>query len=84
MKKLLYLIPLILLTSCTNFMGIAVIISFKDIMAYFVLSLIVSAIISFVRDGDKIKTFWIWFIIDLILTPFSGIIYLIYHFTKKK
>jgi len=84
MKKLLYLIPMLLLTSCTNFMGIALIISFKDVMMYFILSLIVSAIISFVREGNGMKTFWIWFIIDLILTPFSGIIYLIYHFTKKK
>lgn len=70
-------------TSCTSFIGM--LITFNDILTYFILSLIISVIIMVVRkDENKRRTFWISFIANLLLTPFAGFIYLIIQLTKKK
>ncbi len=86
MKKSLILILFVfLLTSgcSTTFGGTVLVLSFSDILLYVLIAFVLALAIAFKKIERRKKTFWIWFIINLILTPLSGFIYLLFLFSKK-
>ena len=85
-KTLLFLFLLIsiLSTGCTTtFMGTVLILTFKDIIYYVIIALILAVIISMKSDKSPRAAFWTWFILSIILTPLAGFIYLLIQFTRK-
>jgi hypothetical protein len=89
MKKLAFLFFILLscvsLSGCTTtFMGSVLVITLGDIVFYIVLALILAFLIAVKRSSGTFKSsFWIAFILSLLLTPLAGLIWLLILFTKK-
>lgn len=82
-----FLLSSILLSGCTTtFMGSVLVITFGDIVFYIVLSLILAFLISLKRSRtSSLRTsFWLGFILSLLLTPLAGLIWLLILFSKKE
>jgi cytochrome c biogenesis protein CcdA len=90
MKKLTLLFLIIsaaLLSSCaTTFAGSVFVITFGDLVFYIVLALLMAFLISLKRSGSANfkRSFWMGFILSLLLTPLAGLIWLLILFTKKQ
>lgn len=75
----------LLFSGCTTtFFGTVVIITFRDILLYVVLALLISFITSVYSHGNKKVVFWICFILSLVLTPLAGLIYLLILLSKRE
>ncbi len=83
---LLSLISLIvLLSGCTNtFMGTVLILTFSDVILYVIIAFIVSILIALFDSENSKRSFWIGFILSLLLTPVAGFIYLLIKVTNRK
>lgn len=70
---------IILLTGCTStFLGSVFVFTFSDIIMYVVIAFVVALLIGvFTRDRSWRKKFWLWFILNLVITPVPGLIYLL-------
>jgi hypothetical protein len=90
MKKIILLFLLIntvLLSGCTTtFAGTLLVITFGDIVFYTVLALLMAFLISLKRSSSgKLKqSFWMGFILSLLLTPLAGLIWLLILYSKKQ
>jgi hypothetical protein len=88
MKKQLAVLSLsiffLLSTGCTTtFMGTVLVLGFRDIIYYVMIAFVLAVLISLTGSGEGRKTFWIWFLLSLLLTPLAGFIYLLVQFTRK-
>ena len=85
MKKhlLLFLFSIALLgTSCTTtFAGTVLVLSFRDILFYVLLAF-VFAILLGLQSVDKRKTFWLWFVLGVLLTPLTSFVALLIKISK--
>jgi uncharacterized membrane protein YhdT len=61
-------------------MGTVLVLSFRDLVLYVMISFILAVVIGFKSEKGK-QAFWVWFILSLILTPLAGFIYLLVKFT---
>jgi formate hydrogenlyase subunit 4 len=85
LSLLVLLNSLFFLTGCSNtFAGSLLVVSFSDIIYYVIIALVISGIIALFKPENRRKSFWIWFILSLILTPLAGLIYLLIIITRKK
>ena len=74
---------LLLLSACTTtFAGTVLVIGFRDIITYVIFAFILALIIGLKSENEK-KSFWIWFILNLLVTPLVGFIYLLIKISKK-
>ena len=74
---------LIFLGGCTStFGGTVLLLNFKDIIYYVLISFILALFIGLKSENEK-KAFWLWFILNLVLTPLSGFIYLLIKISKS-
>jgi hypothetical protein len=81
-KKQVYLIiPVIifLFAGCTStFFGSVFVFTFSDIVTYILIAFAIALLIGvFTHERSWRKKFWIWFILNLIITPVPGLIYLL-------
>lgn len=80
-KKHLYfslLLLSILLSSCTNtFMGSVFVFTFSDIVYYIMIAFLIALVIGLLSRENFRKNFWLWFMLNIILTPLPGFIYLL-------
>lgn len=85
MKKhlLVFLVSLTLFSaSCTTtFAGTVLVLSFRDILFYVLLAF-VFAILLGLQSEDKRKTFWIWFVLGVLLTPLTSFVALLIKISK--
>ncbi len=74
------------LSGCTStFGGTVLVLNFRDIMFYVIIALVISGLLAFTTPSEKRrKTFLIWFVVSLIITPLPGLIYFMIKITKKK
>jgi hypothetical protein len=75
------------LSGCsTTFAGSVVVITFGDIVFYVVLALLMAFFISLKRSssGNLRRSFWLAFILSLLLTPLAGLIWLLILFSEKQ
>jgi hypothetical protein len=90
MKKFaptLLLINIALFSSCsTTFSGSVFVITPGDIILYILFSLLMAFLISLKRSssGKLKRSFWMGFILSLLLTPLAGLIWLLILCTKKQ
>lgn len=86
LKNLLYsFLLVVLLTSCTStFMGSVFIFTLSDIVYYIFIGLFIALVIGMLSKENFRKNFWIWFILNIILTPLPGLIYLLVKIIGKK
>jgi hypothetical protein len=87
MNKVFKIIPgiilLLFMSGCTTtFAGTIFIITFKDIIYYIMFSFILAIIIG-TQSDNKRQGFWLWFILNLLLTPLSGFIYLLVKISTR-
>jgi hypothetical protein len=76
-----------LLSGCsTAFAGSLFVITFGDLVFYVVLALLLAFLISLKRSGSANfkRSFWMGFLLSLLLTPLAGLIWLLILFTKKQ
>lgn len=73
-------------SGCTStFGGTVLVLNFRDIMFYVIIALVISGLLAFTTPSEKRrKTFLIWFVVSLIVTPLPGLIYFMIKITKKK
>ena len=88
MQKDLALFPFVfliaLLSGCTStFMGTVLIITFSDVIYYVAIAFIIAILIALFNPENKKKSFWIGFLLSLVLTPLVGFIYLLIKITSK-
>ena len=73
------------LSGCTGtFAGSVFVYTFSDIIYYVLIALIIALAIGLVSKENFRKYFWVWFILNIVLTPLSGLIYLLVKITWKK
>jgi hypothetical protein len=63
-------------------MGSVFVFTFKDILLYIAISFILAFIIGILSENTK-KNFWIWAILNLLLTPLVGFIYLLIKMSSR-
>ena len=88
MKSKFIIVPLLLLLALlpgctTTFFGTVVVLRFQDFVSYVLMALVLGAVASFITRGDGRTTFWICFLLSLVLTPLAGLIYCLVLLTKK-
>lgn len=88
-KKITFfsLLNTVLLSGCTTtFAGSLFVVTFGDVVFYVVLALLMAFFISLKRSGSgKLqRSFWMGFMLSLLLTPLAGLIWLLILFTKKQ
>jgi hypothetical protein len=82
--KVLIVIISMFLTSCTStFMGSVFVFTFTDIVYYVLIALAIAFLIGSYSNDNFKKNFLIWFILNLILTPLPGLIYLLIKMIGK-
>lgn len=76
---------LVLFSSCTStFMGSVFVFTFSDIVYYIFIGLFIALVIGMLSKENFRKNFWIWFFVNIILTPLPGFIYLLVKIIGKK
>jgi len=85
MKKIALLLPLMaLLGSCTTtFAGTVFLVTFKDIVYYVLAAVFIALILAYRAQQHQKRTFWIWFVVNLLLTPLAGFIYLLVGLSRR-
>jgi hypothetical protein len=79
----LFLLSVLLLNSCTStFAGTLLVVTFKDIIYYIIFAFIFALLIGLKSENEK-KSFWLWFVLNLLLTPLCGFIYLLIKISKR-
>ncbi len=69
---------MILLSGCTStFLGSVFVFNFSDIITYILIAFVIALLIAVFTEGLWRKKFWIWFILNLALTPLPGLICLL-------
>jgi ACR3 family arsenite efflux pump ArsB len=81
-KRQVYLILLFsifLFTGCTStFLGSVFVFTFSDIIWYVIIAFVIALLIGlFTRERSWRKKFWLWFILNIVITPVPGLIYLL-------
>ena len=72
------------LSGCsTTFFGTLLVLSFRDIITYVGIALFFGVVASLLSNSDARFTFWICFILSLLLTPLAGLIYCLVLVTKR-
>jgi hypothetical protein len=89
MKKFtsLLLLSITLFSGCTTtFSGSVFVITFGDFIIYILLALLMAFLISLKRSasGKLKRSFWMGFILSLLLTPLAGLIWLLILSTQKQ
>ncbi len=65
-------------------MGSVFIFTLSDIVYYIFIGLFIALVIGMLSKENFRKNFWIWFILNIILTPLPGLIYLLVKIIGKK
>lgn len=75
----------ILLSSCTStFMGSVFVYTFSDIIYYVFIAFLIALVIGMLSRENFRKNFWIWFLLNIVLTPLPGFIFLLVKVIGKK
>ncbi|MES2691694.1 MAG: hypothetical protein V4658_14910 [Bacteroidota bacterium] len=64
-------------------MGSVFVFRFSDLLAYVFIALVIALFIG-MNSSDFRKTFLLWFVFNLVLTPLAGLIYLLIKITSSK
>jgi uncharacterized membrane protein YhdT len=86
MKKAALAIAMLILvlTGCsTTFGGTVFVITMGDVFVYIFTALLIALLIGAVSNKGR-RSFWLWFILSLIITPLAGLIYLLIKVTASR
>lgn len=73
------------LVGCTTtFAGSVFVLRFGDIVFYIAIAFMFAVLIALIsRQEKRRQTFWLWFILNILVTPLPGFIYLLIKITKR-
>lgn len=85
MKKPLLILPVILaLHSCTTtFGGSVFVFTFGDLVLYVMLALVLAFITSVISENRQ-RSFWLTFLLGILLTPLVSLIFLLVLVTRRR
>ena len=74
----------VVLSGCNNtFAGTLMMLRFQDIVEYVGFVLFFSILAAFLKSDSWRTTFWICFVLSLLLTPIAGLIYCLILLTRR-
>ncbi len=65
-------------------MGSVFVYTFSDLIYYVFIAFLIALVIGMLSRENFRKNFWIWFILNIILTPLPGFIYLLVKIIGSK
>lgn len=69
----------------TTFGGAVFVIGFGDLLGYIFLSLLFAVIIALIGPREKRqRNFWLWFIVNVVITPLVGLVVMIVKLTRRR
>lgn len=83
---LLLIITAMTATACTTtFGGAVVVFGFGDLLGYIFLSLLFAGLIALLGAKEKRhRNFWLWFVLNIVLSPLAGLIFLIVKISRRR
>jgi hypothetical protein len=75
------LITALLLQSCDT--DSLFVLTPRDFFGYVLICALIGVLVAMRSNDKRRKTFWMWFLISLLLTPIAGVAYLVFTFTSK-